>query len=75
MRVLEDMERGRCKGTCRSTWRRNITYALESKSNPLKLTPKERKSLKLKYKSVSKTRSARKSGNKTKKSGWNFFGL
>jgi hypothetical protein len=75
MHVLEDMESGKCKGSCRSVWRRNIKHALKTKSNPLKLTRKERKSLNLKLRSLSKTRRSRNSSKETQKRGWNIFGL
>ena len=51
--ILAEIGSGTCKGTCKSSWIRNLKYALKTKSNPLKLTSKERKIMTAKIKSVS----------------------
>ena len=53
MKILAEIGSGTCKGTCKSSWIRNLKYALKTKSNPLKLTSKERKIMTAKIKSVS----------------------
>lgn len=52
MRILSGMESGKCKRSCRQSWLRNIQYALKTKTNPLKLTSQERKTLTNKIKNV-----------------------
>ena len=54
MQLLASIGTGTCKGKCKSSWTRNIRYALKTKTNPLKLTKKERKNLTEKLKLVSK---------------------
>ena len=34
MNLLNDIEKGKCSGTCKSTWIRNLKYALKTKTNP-----------------------------------------
>jgi hypothetical protein len=76
VRVLKDMEVGKCKGSCRSVWMRNIKYALKTKSNPLKLSKSERKRLNLKLKGMVKTRRSRRSSrNSTRRGALSWFGL
>lgn len=53
MMVLKSIGTGKCKGTCKTSWIRNFRYALKTKSNPLKLTSEQRKSLTRKIKEVS----------------------
>lgn len=53
VQILAQMGTGTCKGTCKSSWMRNIKYALKSKTNPLGLTKPERKSLTEKVRGVS----------------------
>jgi len=53
MQVLASIGKGTCKDTCKSSWVRNFKYALKTKTNPLKLTEKQRKTLTEKIKSVS----------------------
>jgi hypothetical protein len=33
--ILSKIGRGKCEGTCKSSWIRNIKYALKTKTNPL----------------------------------------
>ncbi len=54
MKLLQSIENGKCAGRCKTLWIRNFRYALKTKTNPLKLTTKERKSLRNKIKSVAK---------------------
>jgi hypothetical protein len=51
--VLAEIGTGKCKGSCKSTWVRNIKYAMKTKTNPLKLNAVQRKALTKKLKSVS----------------------
>lgn len=52
MRVLASIGTGKCQGTCKSAWIRNLRYALKTKTNPLKLTPTQRKTLRSKLESM-----------------------
>lgn len=45
MRILNDIEKGKCTQSCRSIWTRNIKYALKTETNPLHLNQAQRKSL------------------------------
>ncbi len=54
MKVLAEIGTGSCKGKCKTNWIRNLKYALKTKTNPLKLTEKQRKTMTEKIKSVSK---------------------
>jgi len=51
--ILSEIGTGKCKGNCKSIWVRNLRYALKTKTNPLKLTLKQRKILTTKLKDVS----------------------
>jgi hypothetical protein len=53
MRLLNSIGTGKCAGTCKKSWIRNFKYALKTKTNPLKLTAKERKNLTKRIKEVS----------------------
>ena len=53
MNLLNDIEKGKCSGTCKSTWIRNLKYALKTKTNPLKLTSSGKKNMTKKIKQVS----------------------
>jgi len=53
MRVLSSIENGKCSGTCKSSWIRNFKYALKTKTNPLKLTTSQRKTMNARIKSLS----------------------
>lgn len=53
MRLLSGIENGKCKGTCKSGWIRNLKYALQTKTNPLRLTGQQRKNITAKIKAVS----------------------
>jgi hypothetical protein len=66
MMVLSSIGTGKCKERCKSNWMRNLKFALKTKSNPLKLTNTERKSLTKKMKSLS-GRNAVNSHSKTLK--------
>ena len=59
MKLLKEIENGKCAGECRSIWMRNIKYALKTETNPLKLTKTEREKM---LKMIEKI-----SGKKTKK--------
>ena len=53
MKVLSSIENGKCSGSCKSSWMRNFKYALKTKSNPLKLTTSQRKTMSNRIKSLS----------------------
>ena len=53
MKLLEDIKKGKCIGTCKSIWSRNFKYAVKAKSNPLKLNTLQRKIMTKKLKSIS----------------------
>ena len=53
MQILSEIGNGTCKGTCKTTWIRNIKYALNTKTNPLALTNTQRKTITQKINSVS----------------------
>jgi hypothetical protein len=53
MRRLREMGTGKCNGKCKSSWSKNIRYAVKSKTNPLHLTRLERKYITRKLQSVS----------------------
>lgn len=53
MKLLHSIEIGTCTGSCRSSWIRNFKYALKTKTNPLNLTPTQRKQLTDKINSLS----------------------
>jgi hypothetical protein len=44
-KLLDDMIKGTCAGSCRQVWLRNIGYALKTETNPLKLTKTEAKKM------------------------------
>lgn len=69
MKLLKEIENGKCAGECRSIWMRNIKYALKTETNPLKLTKTEReKMLKMIEKiSEKKSKKKEKSEKKSKK--------
>jgi len=66
MKLLKEIENGKCPGKCRAIWMRNIKYALKTETNPLKLTKTEReKMLKIIEKiSGKKTKKKEKTGKK-----------
>ena len=66
MRILASIGNGKCSGTCKSIWMRNIRYALKTKTNPLKLTATQRRSLTQKVNGLSGSKSTA-SVNKTLK--------
>lgn len=43
--ILKDIENGTCEGRCRQVWRQHIRLALTKKTNPLKLTKKQKTNL------------------------------
>ena len=53
MQILSSIGNGKCKGDCKSSWIRNLKYALKTKTNPLGLTNQQRKNMTEKIKSVS----------------------
>jgi hypothetical protein len=53
MKILSSIGTGKCKGECKSSWIRNLKYALKTKTNPLGLTEIQRKNITEKIKSVS----------------------
>jgi len=64
MRQLASIQNGNCSGNCKTVWMRNLKYALQTKSNPLKLTTEQRKTMKAKIKELSKKGSIKQSGTK-----------
>jgi hypothetical protein len=69
MKMLTEIENGTCSGACKSSCIRNLRYALKTKTNPLKLTEKERKTMTAKIKSVAgrQSRSVTASAKKKKR--------
>jgi hypothetical protein len=53
MQILLSIGKGTCKDSCKTTWIRNLKYALKTKTNPLGLTETQRKNMTEKIKSVS----------------------
>lgn len=53
MQILSEIGTGTCNGRCKQSWTRNIRRALVVKSNPLKLTSAQRKTLSNRLKQVS----------------------
>ncbi len=53
MSILSSIGTGKCSGNCKTSWMRNLKYALKTKTNPLKLTKIERKQLTKKINSLS----------------------
>ena len=53
MKLLAEIESGKCEGNCKSIWVRSFKYALKAKSNPLKLNTQQRKIMTKKLKSIS----------------------
>ncbi len=45
MKLLKEIENGKCAGKCRAIWMRNIKYALKNEINTLKLSKIEREIL------------------------------
>jgi hypothetical protein len=69
MKLLKEIENGKCAGECRSIWMRNIKYALKTETNPLKLTKTEREKMLKMIEKISgkKSKKKEKSGKKSKK--------
>jgi hypothetical protein len=53
MKRLSEIGNGTCKEGCKTSWIRNLKYALKTKTNPLGLNKTQRKTLTEKIKSVS----------------------
>jgi len=53
MRILSSIGKGTCKGSCKSSWINNLKYALNTKTNPLHLTKRERQNMTKKIRDVS----------------------
>ena len=66
MKLLKEIENGKCAGDCRSIWMRNIKYALKTETNPLKLTKTEREKMLKMIEKISgkKSKKKEKSGKK-----------
>jgi len=66
MKLLKEIENGKCAGECRSIWMRNIKYALKTETNPLKLTKTEREKMLKMIENISgkKSKKKEKSGKK-----------
>jgi hypothetical protein len=54
MRQLQSIENGNCSGECKSSWMRNLKYALKTKTNPLGLTQKQKNTMNTTIKRLSK---------------------
>jgi len=69
MKLLKEIENGKCAGECRSIWMRNIKYALKTETNPLKLTKTEREKMLKMIEKISgkKSKKKEKSEKKSKK--------
>ena len=66
MKLLTDIGNETCAGTCKTTWIRNLKYALKTKTNPLTLTKKQRKNMTEKMKRVSGKKQHKKTEKKYK---------
>ena len=66
MKILSSIGKGTCKNSCKTSWIRNIKYALKTNTNPLKLNEIQRKNITDKLKLVS-GRNAINEYNKTLK--------
>ena len=66
MKLLKEIENGKCAGDCRAIWMRNIKYALKTETNPLKLTKTEREKMIKMIEKISgkKSKKKEKSGKK-----------
>lgn len=66
MKLLKEIENGKCAGECRAIWMRNIKYALKTETNPLKLTKTEREKMLKMIEKISgkKSKKKEKSGKK-----------
>jgi hypothetical protein len=53
MSILSEVGKGKCVDKCKSVWLRNLKYAVNAKSNPLKLTRYTRRKLEKKIQLVS----------------------
>jgi hypothetical protein len=53
MKILASIGNGTCESRCKSTWIRNLKYALKTKKNPLMLNRQQRKIMTEKIKGVS----------------------
>lgn len=53
MQILSEIGTGSCNGKCKQVWTRHIRRAINVKTNPLKLTQKQRKTLSNRLKQVS----------------------
>lgn len=65
MKILSDINNEKCKKTCKTIWLRNIKYALKTKTNPLSLNKKQRKTMIEKIRNLS---SRKKTKYQTRKS-------
>ena len=65
-KLLREIENGKCSGDCRSSWLRNLKYALKTKTNLLNLTTIERQLMKKQIKNISGTRIKPKTTNHKK---------
>ena len=61
-KLVKDMETGACAGRCRQVWRHHIKYALNSKTNPLKLTASQKKDLRKKLREMKGKRTRKQRG-------------
>lgn len=66
MKILSQIGNGTCKGSCKTSWIRNLKYALRTETNPLALTKIQRKNMTMKLESVS-GRNAKNEHSKTLK--------
>ena len=73
MQILSEIGTGKCKGNCKSIWVRNLRYALKTKTNPLKLTLKQRKIMTEKLKDVSGKNMYESKPNKNKICSWKII--
>ena len=66
IKILSQIKKQECIGACKTTWIRNIKNALKSKTNPLGLSAKEKKTLTKKIKDVSGKKSKQTTQKKYK---------
>ena len=66
MNILSAIGNGNCKESCKTSWIRNLKYALKTKTNPLGLNKTQRKNMTEKLRSVSGINQHRKTLKKYK---------
>lgn len=60
MKLLEQIDNGKCSGKCKQIWMRHLRNALKNKNNPLKLDKTKRKKLTKAINKIGKNKKTRK---------------